>query len=332
MTIPDNIQPYADSIRQLIPVSELPDDALNELIRLARVLEVNKKDYLFRQGDRDAYSYYLLDGEIELEANNQIHNSITAGSDRARYPMAQLQPRQFSGRARVDSVVLKVERDALDRLLVLNQGREDRTDEFGEVSGSVELDVVDLEDEDSTDWMTRMLQSEIFSAMPTANIHKLFALLEPVEYKPGDLVIRQGEAGEHYYIIQEGRCEVLRQAKADGKAIKLAELRAGDSFGAEAMITQTTRNATVRMLTAGIIGRLSKDDFITLVQEPVLRTVSAGEAKELAAAGGNGRREFRVESDFPLAFQRAAKFVRRGTGASGIVTITEPGFVCRLGF
>jgi len=122
MTIPDNIQPYADSIRQLIPVSELPDDALNELIRLARVLEVNKKDYLFRQGDRDAYSYYLLDGEIELEANNQIHNSITAGSDRARYPMAQLQPRQFSGRARVDSVVLKVERDALDRLLVLNQG------------------------------------------------------------------------------------------------------------------------------------------------------------------------------------------------------------------
>lgn len=285
MNTPENKQKYADIIRQLIPINELPQDVQNQIILKGELIEVKKKDLVFSHGDRDNYSYYLLEGEIELEANKQVHNSIVGATDRARYPMAQLQPRQFSGKAKVASVVLRLNRDVLDKMLVMHQGKNEPEDGLGTGTGVVEMDVIDGADDES-DWMTRMLQSEIFSGMPTANIHQLFSLLEPIEYKAGALVIKQGEPGNHYYIIQEGRCEVLRQAQPSGKDIRLAELRAGDSFGEEALIAETTRNATIRMLTNGIVAQLSKDSFVTLIQKPVLKAVSSARAAEIVKSGG----------------------------------------------
>ncbi|MGY8815706.1 MAG: hypothetical protein ACKVHQ_13485, partial [Gammaproteobacteria bacterium] len=95
---------------------------------------------IFKQGDRDNFSCYLLDGEIQLEANNQVHNSIVGASDRARYPMAQLQPRQFSGIAKVDSMVMRIDRNALDKLLVMHQGQNVVEDGFGDGLGAIEVD------------------------------------------------------------------------------------------------------------------------------------------------------------------------------------------------
>jgi CRP-like cAMP-binding protein len=285
MNIPPDKQKYADLIRQLIPINELPQEVQNQIIVKGDIFELKKKDLIFNQGDRDNYSYYLLDGEIELEANKQVHNAIVGKTDRARYPMAQLQPRQFSGKARVASTVLRLDRDVLDKLLVMHQSKNVVDDGLGDGSGIVELDEIDGVD-DEGDWMTRMLQSEIFSGMPTANIHQLFGLLEPVEYKTGESVIRQGESGNHYYIIQEGRCEVLRQSIPGGKAMRLAELHPGDSFGEEALIAETTRNATIRMLTDGVVAQLSKENFVTLIQKQVLKAVSSGRAAEIVKAGG----------------------------------------------
>ncbi len=285
MNIPEEKQKYADLIRQLIPINELPQDVQNQVIVKGEIFELKKKDLVFNQGDRDNFSYYLLDGEIELEANKQVHNSIVGKADRARYPMAQLQPRQFTGKAKVASIILRLDRDVLDKLLVMHQSKSVPDDGLGDAPGVVELDMIDGVD-DEGDWMTRMLQSEIFSGMPTANIHQLFSLLEPVEYKAGDSVIRQGEPGNHYYIIQEGRCEVLRQSVPGGKDIRLAEMRPGDSFGEEALIAETTRNATIRMLTDGLVAQLSKEDFVTLIQKPVLKAVSSERAAEIVNAGG----------------------------------------------
>ena len=281
----DDKTKYTDLIRQLIPINELPQDIQNQVINSASLIKVKKNGFVFKQGERDNFSYYLLDGEIEMHANGQVHNSIVGGTDRARYAMAQLQPRQFSGKAKVASTVMQVARDSLDRLLILHQ---EKSQDSGITDGDVvvaEMEVSELDDDENVDWMTRMLQSEIFSKMPTANIHQLFALLDPVSFNKGDVVIRQGEAGEDYYIIQEGRCEVTRKPSADGKDVKLAELRAGDSFGEEALLAETNRNATITMVTDGVLMRLSKENFINLIKNPTLDSIPFEEARLKVESG-----------------------------------------------
>ena len=81
----DDNQKYAEQIRQIIPISELPAKIQNEVVNKASIIRLRKGAYAFKQGDRDDYSFYLLEGEVELIANGQQHNVIAAGTDRARY-------------------------------------------------------------------------------------------------------------------------------------------------------------------------------------------------------------------------------------------------------
>ena len=273
---------YIELIRQLIPISELSSQGQTEIINSGSLLNLKKKGSLFKQGDRDNFSFYLLEGEIELHANDQQQNVISAGTDRALYAMAQLQPRQFSAKAKTDCVVFQIQRDNLDRLMVL-QEQDEPADDLAMESTDVEVGV--LEEDDDVDWMTRMLQSELFARLPTANIGQLFALLTEVHFSKGDVVIKQGDPGDNYYIIQEGKCDVLRTPPSGGKDLKLATLGVGDSFGEEALISESIRNATIVMATDGVLMELSKENFIELIKKPSLTSVSYEEASAAVEAG-----------------------------------------------
>jgi len=277
----DNKEQYIELIKLLVPVNELSPQSQNEIINIAKLFSYKKKDVIFKQGDRDAYAYYLLDGEIELLLDKSVHSTLVSGTESAIYAMARLQPRQYSAKAKTEVVVMRINRESLDRLIVADQ--EQKSDVFS--GGSVDVEVADIDAEDSGDWMTKMLQSELFSKLPMANIQQLFVLLEPVEFKKGDAVITQGESGDNYYIIQEGRCEVTRAPSPGAKPIKLAELRAGDSFGEEALLTNAKRNASINMLTDGVIMQLSKDNFINLIKKPTLESVNYQEGRKLAEHG-----------------------------------------------
>jgi rhodanese-related sulfurtransferase len=68
--------------------------------------------------------------------------------------------------------------------------------------------------------------------------------------------------------------------------VKLAELKMGETFGEEALISEAKRNATITMLSDGALMRLSKQDFRTLLHEPLLQWVEWPEAKRIIAGGG----------------------------------------------
>ena len=284
--MPENTKQLIEQIKNLVPINELAPPYLEQVARRAQVIKCRKSRYIFNQGDQDGFSFYLLDGEIELLADGQLHNVIVSGTDRARYAMAQLQPRQFSARAKTAVTILQVDRKALDHMLVLaDKDSADKEVADDIEMGAIEVGVVNLSESDDVDWITRMLQSELFSHMPSANIHQLFALLEPVEMKAGEVVITQGDPGDKYYIIQEGRCTVTRKPAPGGKDIKLAELKVGDNFGEEALISGATRNATVTMDTDGILMQLNKASFIKLIKEPTLKSVTYDQAQKLVHDG-----------------------------------------------
>ncbi|MGH8119453.1 MAG: cyclic nucleotide-binding domain-containing protein, partial [Gammaproteobacteria bacterium] len=291
---------YSDAIKALVPINELAPQLQGQLISKANILQYRKKEFVFKEGDIDDYAFYLLEGQIDLLSKNSVQSTIVSGTDSARYAMARLQPRQFSARAKTDITILELERITLDRLMVMDQ----QTKSQGEPGAEVE--VSNIEEEQSGDWMTRVLQSELFSRLPTANIQKLFALLEAVEYKAGDTVINQGDSGDFYFIVQEGRCEVVRAPTHGAKLIRLAELHTGDSFGEEALLTNTTRNASIRMLTDGVLMRLSKDNFINLIKKPVLGEVSYAEAKKLVDEGKAAWLDVRYQNEFDESKQEGS--------------------------
>jgi rhodanese-related sulfurtransferase len=71
----------------------------------------------------------------------------------------------------------------------------------------------------------------------------------------------------------------------------------GEAFGEEALISGARRNATVSLLTDGVLMRLGKEDFNTLLHEPMLHWIDYEAAKALVAAGGRWL-DVRLPSEF----------------------------------
>lgn len=273
MSLEDN--PFRSRLGLLVPINNLQPRQQEQLLASSEILDLRRRDYVFRQGDRDGYTYYLLAGELEMSAGDQLIKKVIGGEAASFQPLSQLQPRQMSARAVTQLQVLRVDRHLLDQLLSAAQGPTPTVPQ---------IEVSELSAEGPVDWLTALLQSELFSRIPPANAQRLLDTLEHVAFPAGAAVIEQGGPGDYYYVIQEGRCEVCR-ATSRGRDIRLAELGPGDTFGEEALVSNATRNATVRMLEDGTLGRLTKDQFIELIGTPVLHAVSLAEARAAVAAG-----------------------------------------------
>lgn len=288
-----------DILQTLVPLNALSAEFLDKLSKTTFVYYLPKNQKLFKKGQKDGDRYYLIRGIVVLEGGDKGPVIVKGGSEDARYPLDHHQPRTTTAVAKSDIAYVRINDERLDRYLTMDQS-----------AGGYSVDEMAAEeggsDEDS-DWMTRVLQSKSFSDVPATNIQAMFMRLESVAVRKDEEVVRQGDAADHYYIVNRGNCEVVVKDDA-GKEKVVARLGAGDSFGEEALVSKTTRNATVRMTTPGVVMRLSRNDFEELLKEPLLRQVSLEEAREMLK-DGSVLLDVRLESEFQKNALRGSKNV-----------------------
>ncbi len=109
-------------------------------------------------------------------------------------------------------------------------------------------------------------RSSLFQFLPDEPFEKLRQLLQEESYEFGDLLVRQGEPADSFYVLVSGRARVVKADQA-GNEIVLATLKPGDSFGESALTESGTRTATVRCSTAVEALRLDRSDFLELAEE-----------------------------------------------------------------
>jgi len=259
-------------LRDLIPLNALTDDRFREIASSLSITDVNAGSYLFGEGDTDNRSIYLLDGVVNfIDKSGKVTGVVSAGTDPARYPLANRQPRIITARAATKSVVASIDSTLLDVMLTLDQ--------------STETGAIKITAGTEQDWMSRMLQSDVFARLPPSEIQRLIQALEPVTYDAGDKVIRQGDEGDYFYIIREGNCSVTRLASGKGWDVPLAELKEGDCFGEDALVSDARRNATVTMLTDGWLMRLSKHYFLDILKKQLVHYVNYDMAQSAVTSG-----------------------------------------------
>jgi len=102
-------------------------------------------------------------------------------------------------------------------------------------------------------------QVEFFSPLPSATLEHLASALQPAIYEPGALIIREGEPGLYFYLIQSGRAGATK----DGR--QLNEMGPGDSFGEIALLQRIPRTATVTAITRLHVRILDREEFLAAV-------------------------------------------------------------------
>ncbi len=265
-----------DVLRQLEPIRSLSTTRLCELAVLCTSETASRGSDPFRVRSMRGQSVYLLSGELKLAFGDDSSSVVVGGCEGSLWPLAKRPPAVRDAKAITDVELVRVDDDMLDILMTWDQlsanhpassGRIKETD-WRRMSGAFRL-------QDLTDGA--------LSHLPPASIDELFNRFERVQVKAGQVILREGDDGDCYYIIESGRCLVTR--KVGSVDMALAELKAGDAFGEEALVAECARNATVLMKTAGALLCLKKGDFIELLRDPLLKRVSRIEAEQSVAAG-----------------------------------------------
>lgn len=272
-------------LKALSPLDSLKKDNLHALVKKTKIKEAQPGEALFREGDSEKRTVYVLSGTVELREADQSAGKIVGGTEEARNPISPKLPRRHTAMAISPVDYVTIDSDLLDVMLTWDQ------------TGSYEVSELRNENGANDDWMTTLLQTKAFHKIPPANIQAIFMRLQQVNYKAGDVVIKQGEEGDYFYVITRGRCVVTRETPLNKEGIRLAELAVGDTFGEEALISEAKRNATVAMEVDGSVMRLGKEDFRTLLNEPMLDWVDADAADKIINAGGQWL-DVRLPSEF----------------------------------
>lgn len=89
--------------------------------------------------------------------------------------------------------------------------------------------------------------------------------LAPVFFDSGQDIVREGEAGNSLFLIQQGEVEVLRR-RTDGSEEPVAVLGAGQQFGEVAVFKGGRRTATVRARTRVRLVQMRRDAATLLAQ------------------------------------------------------------------
>lgn len=361
-----------DRLRHLEPMASLSPVRLAELATLSYIEKLGVGVCVFRVGDVDNQTLYLLDGDVQLTATDGDERVISARSDAARFPLDDKQPRQLTAVTLSQVELLRVDNSVLDYMLTWDQltvpepappgvdedgaGNASPGTRPGTGTGANTRRALGVEEgatvydpahkvappavtavagtpasaerhpgtataaapeagsfapgvpaasavtafpvrdtpyrgsgretppseasfatSSSTspprrDWVARMRHIMSLKNLPPANVKALLGRMEKIPVSAGEVVVREGERGDYYYVLTEGRARVSRN-------VDLAELEAGATFGEEALIADALRNATVTMITEGSLMRLSKDDFNELMREPLIHWLSAEQAR-----------------------------------------------------
>jgi putative ABC transport system ATP-binding protein len=148
--------------------------------------------------------------------------------------------------------------DVADRILTL-------------VDGSIRSDALVKE----AAIITQMLaKCKVFERVTPRTLTRVADEFNIENYAPGDQIIRQGDPGDRFYLIRQGKASVRK----GNPEVQIAELAEGDFFGEMALLSGQPRNASVWAKESCLLYSLHKDRFHAALAETVSMEAEVREA------------------------------------------------------
>ena len=103
------------------PLDGLKTGNLHELLKKIELLEAKPGETLFKEGDTEQRTVYVLSGTIELKEGDEVLQTITGGTDAARSPIAPMLPRRQTAVAASVVEFFTIDSQLLDVTLTWDQ-------------------------------------------------------------------------------------------------------------------------------------------------------------------------------------------------------------------
>ena len=210
------------SILKNILFSHLEDDERSDIFDAMFSVEAKAGEAIIQQGDEGDNFYVIDSGEVEIYVNKQHLGNISDSGSFGELALIYGTPRAATIKAKTDVKLWAIDRGTYRHILMK-----------------------------STIEKRKLYESLLEKVSILGSLEKWERLtvadaLEPCTFHNGKDVVVQGEPGEDFYIIMDGKATVLQKKTEDGEYIVVGELKASDYFGEIALLLKRPRAATVR--------------------------------------------------------------------------------------
>lgn len=230
---------------------DLPVDVLDDVAGRVQLRSYPLGAAVIHQGDRaDAY-YLVRSGALEVvEQDRQTQDErvlrvVGPGESFGELGLAEAAPRNATVRTTSPTELFVVDKATFDSVLADRIRLPDIATTLGQLA---EL---------------RALPP--FAHLATHDLGDLANRGRWILYEPATAIVTQGETGDHFYVIDSGQAEVIK----DGHRVGLLER--GQHFGEIALLVAVPRTATVRALTALRVFQLDRDGFAATIADAFRR-------------------------------------------------------------
>eukprot|EP00743_Colponemidia_sp_Colp-15_P007738 GILK01008380.1.p1 GENE.GILK01008380.1~~GILK01008380.1.p1 ORF type:complete len:843 (-),score=95.85 GILK01008380.1:168-2696(-) len=213
----------------------------------------NDGDYIVRQGERGEVFYIIKEGTCKRTQYVKVKkakDNTTIPDAKKEQIIGKLEPGDHFGER---SLVSEEPRDsnvvAIGRVTTLALDK----NTFSDILGNLSDVLVHNEDQKTIDHIP------IFASLHPNERAKLAAALKTITFKAGQLIIRQGEAGEYFYVIRDGTVKCFQTRS--GQEHVLGELSTHSWFGEDALLEGDVRTNSVVAVTDVVCGALLRRDF-----------------------------------------------------------------------
>jgi len=244
---------YAELLRQ-IPLFACMDETEIDLVCANLALErIGPGRIVVRQGEPGDRFYVVREGHIEVSQSDdtgpaRVVNSLDRGDCFGEMALLSDAPRNATCRATIRTELLSLRRADFRRLMGSDLTWQARMD----------------------DGMARVALLRDIPVFAQLDVHQLGLIaagLRSAHYRAGEVILREGEPGDAFYLIRDGRVAI---ATAAGGVETLVEERGpGEYIGEIALLQRGPRTATARALTDLDVWVLDAADFDRVVVRQV---------------------------------------------------------------
>lgn len=200
------ISMITESLQRHFLFKSLEDDQCREVIDCMEQKKFHPGETIIEQGAVGDFFYIVSSGNVDCFVDGQKVTSYSRGGSFGELALMYNAPRAATLKPTTDTVLWALDRVSFRSILMENNAHKRRMhEEF-------------------------LKEVPLFKSLEISEIHKIADALEPVSFNDGDIVLRQGDPGDSFYLIERGEA-LFYQSDGPTRQILVNEMKKGDYFG-----------------------------------------------------------------------------------------------------
>lgn len=239
------------SIRASIPlVAEIGQQTLRELVLASTVREVPAGAVIYKEHDYSDDFCLILSGRVQITFEAQLKDDkpivLEQGDHFGEGGLISGRRRSGTVKAGEACVLLEIPRKAVLRLMSYEPTVKRGLDET---------------------FIVRAFRSHILPNADVGFLHTLARKATTCAFKQGEVVFRQGEIGDAFYLVRSGSVKVSKQSLSGDREVVVAYVPVGRYFGEMALLDPANpkRTATITATKYTEVIKLMKEDFESIL-------------------------------------------------------------------